>query len=191
MNKLSFEETEIEGLKIINPFYIEDERGAFVKCFEKDIYKENGLDISTIYEINSPISKKGAVRGLHFQTKNPQSKLLRCVYGKILDVVVDLRKNSKTFGQYHSEILSHENRKMLYIPKGFAHGFICLSDISMVSYLSESKYSPNSDGGIYWKDEELNINWHLDEIEVPIVSEKDKNLMSYRQFCDNIRYLDY
>lgn len=184
MQKFSVEFTEIDGLKIINPFSIEDERGNFIKYFERDIYSENGIEFN-IFESFETTSKKGTIRGLHFQTNNPQAKLVRVSYGKILDVAVDLRKDSETFGKYHSLILSQENKKSFYIPKGFAHGFICLSDIAIVSYMCDGKYSSETDGGIIWNDNELNIDWKLSNMEKIIVSDKDKKLQSFEQFCEN------
>lgn len=183
MNKFSFEVTKLEGLKVINPFFMEDERGNFIKFFEKDIFKKNGIEINA-YESFETTSKKGTVRGLHFQTENPQAKLVRVPYGKILDVAVDLRKYSKTFGKYHSEILSSDNKKIFFIPKGFAHGFICLSEVAIVSYICDDKYSGKTDSGILWRDKKLNIDWNLDMVNEVIVSKRDQKLQSFKEFCD-------
>lgn len=190
MQQFSFEETSIKDLKIINPFYADDERGIFLKYFEKDIFREQEINIEAAYEANESISKKGVIRGLHFQISNPQAKLLRVPYGKILDVVVDLRKNSKTFGKHHSELLSDENKKILYVPKGFAHGFICLSEIAIVSYLCDSKYSKGTDGGILWNDKDLKINWQIENVGELIISNKDRELQSFKEFCEKYKYLD-
>lgn len=185
MQQFSFEESEIRDFKIINPFYADDDRGVFLKFFEKDIFKEHGINMEIVYESSESISKKGVIRGLHFQTSDPQAKLVRVSYGKILDVVVDLRKDSKTFGKHHSEILSDVNKKIFYVPRGFAHGFICLSEVAIVSYLCDGKYCKSTDGGILWNDDDLNIDWHLDEVDKVIISEKDKNLQSFKKFCEN------
>lgn len=187
MQQFSFENTEIKGLKIINPFYVDDNRGVFLKHFESDIFKENGIEVETICEANESISKKGVIRGLHFQKENPQAKIMRVPYGEILDVVVDLREDSETFGKWHSEVLSSDNKKIFYVPRGFAHGFICLSDIAIVSYLCDSKYSPNTDGGIMWNDVDLKVDWKLEKVKNNIVvSEKDKKLLTYKEFKSQI-----
>lgn len=190
MQQFSSEDTEIQDLKIINTFYADDDRGIFLKYFERDVFKEYGINLETVYEANESVSKKGVIRGLHFQSSNPQAKILRVPYGKVLDIVVDLRKDSKTFGKNHSEILSDENKKIFFIPKGFAHGFICLSEIAIVSYLCDSKYSKRTDCGIIWNDKDLNIDWHLNMVEKIIVSEKDKNLQSFKEFCEKYKFLD-
>ena len=178
MQKFSCESTDIEGLKIINPFYLEDERGYFLKSFEKDVFKEFGLE-NEIYEDFESYSKKSVIRGLHFQLKHPQVKLVRCVMGHIFDVAVDLRKDSKTFGQWQGFDLSDKNTKSLYIPKGFAHGFLVLSDYAIVSYKCVGKFLSEYDSGIVWNDKDLNIAWNIKE---PIVSEKDCSLMRFIDF---------
>lgn len=185
MQKFSFEETGFKDLKVISPFYADDNRGIFLKYFEKDIFLEQGINIHNVYEANESVSKKGVIRGLHFQMNKPQAKLLRVPYGKILDIVVDLRKGSETFGKHYSIILSDYNKKVFYVPRGFAHGFVCLSDIAIVSYLCDEKYSPDTDGGILWSDKDLGIDWHLNEVDEIIVSEKDQKLQSFKEFCNN------
>jgi len=181
MNKFLFETTDIQDLMIINPFSADDERGSFVKAYEKDIFKENGIEFIP-YEYFESVSKKGVIRGLHFQTENPQAKLIRVSYGEIFDVAVDLRKNSKSFGMWHGVNISSENKKMFYIPKRFAHGFLALSDIAIVSYLCNDKYSKETDGGIVWNDKELKIDWHLNNVNKIIISEKDKKLQGFKEF---------
>lgn len=126
-------------------------------------------------------SSKGVIRGLHFQTSYSQAKLIRCARGSILDVAVDLRKDSLTFSKYYSTILSAENRKMMFIPKGFAHGCLSLEDNTTFYYLSDSKYYPEYDGGIAWNDDDLSVDWEFNTEKI-ILSEKDENLPSFKDF---------
>lgn len=184
VQNFTFEKTSLEGAFIIIPFYADDERGFFEKKFERRIFFEHGIDMN-ISETNTSRSKKGVIRGLHFQFTFPQAKLVGVDNGTIYDVIVDLRKDSKTFGQHEGFELSEDNRKLLYVPKGFAHGLITLSDTALVSYLCDGKYSREHDSGIFWNDESLNVDWRLDEIggiENVIVSEKDKNLQRFEDY---------
>lgn len=178
MTQFTCVEGTIEGLKIITPYYIEDERGYFLKNFEKNIYKQFEIDTS-ISEDFETLSYKNVIRGLHFQTIEPQSKLIRVISGSILDVAVDLRKNSKTFGKWKAIQLSEHNHKIFWIPKGFAHGFGVLSDYAIVSYKCIGRYLAEFDTGIRFDDNELSIKWNIDN---PIISIKDDNLMSLREF---------
>lgn len=182
MKNFSFEKTDIKDLIIINPFYVEDERGIFLKSFENNTFKDNGIEFTT-YEYFESTSKKGVLRGLHFQTKHPQAKLIRVPFGEILDVAVDLREESETFGKWYSIRLSNKNKKILYIPKGFAHGFLTLSEEAIVSYLCDGEYSKETDSGIVWNDKDLAINWQYEKIDEIIVSDRDKNLQSFKKFC--------
>jgi dTDP-4-dehydrorhamnose 3,5-epimerase len=184
ISKYEFIPTEIEGVVVISPFFASDERGFVKKTFERNIFLDNGIDFNPIEEMETT-SKKGVIRGLHFQTSNAQAKLVRCVKGEILDVAVDLRKDSPTFGKSFSVILSSENKKMLYIPRGFAHGCIILLDDTTFYYLSDNKYCPEYDSGIVWDDKDLAINWQLDNIDKIILSEKDRNLKTFQQFKEN------
>lgn len=168
----------IRGAKLISPFYIQDERGYFLKNYEKDIFDQWGLQ-ADIYESFESSSKCGVIRGLHFQTQKPQSKIVRVIRGTIKDVIVDLRKNSATFGKYIDVILSDENHLSLWIPKGFAHGFEVLSEEAITSYMCIGKYLESYDSGIKWDDKELNIQW---ETNHPIVSPRDSQLMSFKEF---------
>ena len=169
---------EIPDVKLITPFFVDDERGFFLKSFEKDIFAEMGLEVS-IYEDFETFSKKGVIRGLHFQTKEPQIKMVRAIKGEIHDVVVDIRKDSKTFGKCVEVILSEQNHEILWVPKGFAHGFEVLSETAIVSYKCVGKYLQEFDTGICWNDEEININWYT---QAPIVSQKDRQLMTLVSF---------
>lgn len=181
MQQFSFEKTPIEDLFIINPFYVEDERGYFLKSFEKEIFRKNGME-TDIFEDFESYSKKGVIRGLHFQTEKPQAKLVRVLVGEIFDVAVDLRKDAETFGKWHAEILSDMNRRAFFIPKGFAHGFLALSESALVSYKCEGAFSIETDTGIVWDDNDLNIDWPLDNIDKIIISEKDNNLQKFKEY---------
>lgn len=176
--KFEIADLSLEGVKKITPFYMEDNRGSFLKSIEKDVFKEWGLDVD-IYEDFESYSKKGVIRGMHFQTRNPQIKIVRAIRGIIRDVVVDLRADSPTFGKYIDVILSDQNHSSLWVPAGFAHGFEVLSEDAIMSYKCIGKYLKGYDTGIRWNDEELNIQW---ETKNPIVSEKDANLMSFAKF---------
>ena len=178
----SFIDTLFEGVHLITPFYREDSRGTFLKSFEKDIYYQRGGVISSIQEDFESYSEKNVVRGLHFQTRNPQIKIVRVIFGKVLDVIVDLRRNSPTLGQHFSILLSSENHYSLWIPAGFAHGFRVLSeDGALMSYKCIGKYEPGFDTGIIWNDRDLNIRWGIED---PILSDRDKALPTYEKFIE-------
>lgn len=185
MKRFFFENTKIEGLMKVNPFYVEDERGYFLKNYEKEIFMENGIygDIDEQFE---SLSKKGVIRGLHFQSKYPQDKLVRAIKGKIFDVAVDLRKDSKTFGQWEGFWLSEDNKNMLLVPKGCAHGFLAVSDEALVSYTCIGKFLSEFDTGIIWNDKDLKISWPLDLIENLIISERDKSFTGMNKFIDEV-----
>ena len=181
MEKLKITKPDIEGLYIIEPAVFGDERGYFTETYNKRDLKEIGLDVEFVQD-NQSMSKKGVLRGLHFQKKYPQSKLVRVVKGEVFDVAVDLRKDSKTFGKYESVILSEENQKQFLIPKGFAHGFLVLSDEAKFVYKCDDFYHPEDEGGIIYNDPDININWpFLDNIEL---SEKDKKHSSFKEIYD-------
>ena len=171
--------TFIEGLVVIQPRVFEDERGYFMESYKESFIKENFPDINFIQD-NESKSTYGVLRGLHFQ-KPPfeQTKLVRVIDGKVLDVAVDLRKGSPTYGKWESIILSGENKKQFFIPKGFAHGFIVLSDEAIFSYKVDNIYAPDSDSGIKYDDPTLNINWMVSNEQLTI-SDKDSNLGSFK-----------
>jgi len=182
ISKYEFIPTEIEGVFVIKPFFASDERGFVKKTFEKNIFSDNNIDFNPIEEMETT-SKKGVIRGLHFQTSNSQAKLVRCVKGKIFDVAIDLRKDSPTFGKNFSVILSSENKKMLYIPRGFAHGCMILLDDTTFYYLSDNKYCPEYESGIVWNDPDINIKWPIELVNNQIIlSEKDAKLKSFDEF---------
>lgn len=170
-NNMLFTETKIKGVFIIEPQLIGDSRGYFMETYNKKIFEENGLTYNFVQD-NQSKSRKGVLRGLHFQKKYPQAKLVRVLEGEVFDVAVDLRKNSPTYGKYISVILSATNKKMLMIPRGFAHGFLVLSDIAVFSYKCDDFYHPEDEGGIIWDDKDLNIEWPLADV---VLSEKDKH----------------
>ncbi len=174
----AIKDLEIKDVKLISPFYVEDNRGFFLKNFEKGVFTSWGLE-AEVFETFESYSHYGVIRGLHFQTKNPQIKMVRAIKGRVHDVVVDLRKDSSTFGKYVSVELSEKNHQIIWIPKGFAHGFEVLSEDAILSYKCIGKYLDGYDTGINWADEQLAIPW---EIKNPIVSERDRNLMTLSQF---------
>lgn len=169
--------TEINGVKDIFPNIYYDDRGKFFESFNAEI------DFNII-QCNESQSYKNVLRGLHFQKyPHTQSKLIKVTYGKIFDVAVDIRKNSKTFGKYISRILTNEYNNMLLIPKGFAHGFLVLSDFAIVNYFCDKKYNKNSESGIIWNDKDINIKWPI--TEEPIISNKDSKLQTLQQYIIN------
>ena len=170
--------TSFEGLIIIEPTIFTDTRGYFFESHNEVALANVGLEYNFIQD-NQSYSKKNVIRGLHFQSQPyPQSKLVRAIQGDILDVVVDIRNGSKTFGQYFSIELSGENQKQLLVPPGFAHGFSVLSDNAIVSYKVDNIYNKESEVGIKFDDKTLNINWQVD-LQNCIVSEKDRFLNSF------------
>lgn len=181
-----FEETFINGLTVIQPFVYEDDRGTLKKTFEKKIFKENGIDLAAMEEIETT-SKEGVLRGLHLQTSYSQAKLVRVARGAIYDVAVDLRKGSETFGKWFGIRLSAENRKMLYIQEGFAHGCLILKENTTFYYLCSKSYYPGFDSGIAWNDPKLKIDWPVDEVRQVILSEKDKHLGTFDDFVKQYR----
>ncbi len=168
---MNFINTKLEGVKIIEPTVFDDSRGHFFEFYHKEKFADNDIHDNFI-QSNHSYSKKNTLRGLHFQDPKAQGKLVRCTSGEILDVAVDIRKDSKNFGCWISQILSSENFLQIYIPSGFAHGFLVLSDFAQVSYQCTELYYPKFDKGIIWNDPYLNIDWGIDS---PILSKKDSN----------------
>ena len=161
-----FQKTSIEGVYVITPKDYGDKRGYFFESYNKKDFLNAGINIDFVQD-NESKSHRGVLRGLHFQKKYPQSKLVRVVKGEVFDVAVDLRKDSKTFGKYESVIISEENQKQFLIPKGFAHGFLVLSDEAKFVYKCDDFYHPEDEGGIIYNDPDININWpFLDNIEL-------------------------
>ncbi len=168
---------------MITPFYAEDERGYFLKSYEQDVFERMGIDHS-IFEEFETFSRRFVVRGIHFQIEHPQAKYVRTITGAIFDAAVDLRAESETFGKWHGEILSAENRKGFLIPAGFAHGFQVLSESALVSYKCKGQFSPSTDTGIRWNDQVLAIDWPYPS--EAITSAKDAALMSFDTFLERV-----
>lgn len=176
MGKFTKHETGIEGLVVIEPSVFGDARGYFMETYNYNDFKELGI-ANVFVQDNQSCSNKGVLRGLHFQKEFPQSKLVRVVSGIVYDVAVDLRKGSPTFGKYYGVVLSAQNKKQFFIPRGFAHGFVVLSDIAEFAYKCDDFYHPNDEGGLIWNDPEIGIDWPLEEaggLENLIFSEKDQ-----------------
>ena len=178
---MKFVNTPIEGLVIIEPTVFEDDRGYFSESYNKKKFEKAIGKISFVQD-NESKSSKGVLRGLHFQ-KPPyaQAKLVRCIEGKVLDVAVDIRDGSETYGQYVSVELTGENKKQVFIPRGFAHGFLVLSESAIFAYKVDNSYAPTHDAGIRWDDSLLNIQWGVSESDV-LVSEKDAKLPFFLEF---------
>lgn len=154
----------IEGLCVITPAVHGDNRGYFMETYSQRDMEEAGFNINFVQD-NQSMSTKGVLRGLHFQKQYPQTKLVRVIKGSVFDVAVDLRENSSTYGKWHGEILSDENKKQFLIPRGFAHGFLVLSDIAEFCYKCDDFYHPNDEGGMAWNDPEIDIVWPMLEGE--------------------------
>ena len=172
MGKITVTPCDIEGLYVIEPTVFKDERGYFVETYNQNDMKEAGLDMVFVQD-NQSMSTRGVLRGLHFQKQFPQGKLVRVVRGKVFDVAVDLRSDSKTYGKWFGVELSAENMKQFYIPEGFAHGFLVLSDEAEFCYKCTDFYHPN-EGGLAWNDPEIGVGWPLEEGVDLIISEKDQ-----------------
>ncbi|WP_373687547.1 dTDP-4-dehydrorhamnose 3,5-epimerase [Clostridium estertheticum] len=166
-------ETKIDGVYIIEPKVFGDNRGYFMETYNKNDFFEAGLTMEFVQD-NESKSKKGVLRGLHFQTKHTQGKLVRVTKGQVFDVAVDLRKGSSTFGKWEGVILTDENKKQFYVPEGFAHGFLVLSDEAVFNYKCTDYYAPKYDSGVLWNDEDIAIEWPLDGIDEILLSDKDK-----------------
>lgn len=173
MGKFKFNETQIEGVYIIETGVFGDNRGYFMETYNYNDFKEAGLHMNFVQD-NQSKSKKGVLRGLHFQKEHAQGKLVRVIKGEVFDVAVDLRKNSKTYGEWVGVILSEENKKQFYVPEGFAHGFLVLSDEAEFCYKCTDFYHPESEGGIMWNDPDIDIKWPTEKIENIILSDKDQ-----------------
>ena len=184
---MKFIKTEIPDVYIIEPSVFCDHRGYFLESFNLDKFEENVYSIKFIQD-NESKSAKGVLRGLHFQ--NPpynQAKLVRCIEGRVMDVAVDVRKGSPTYGKHISVELSGENKRQLFVPKGFAHGFAVLSDTATFAYKVDNTYAPESDAGIRYDDKELGIEWGLKKEDVQL-SEKDENLTLFKDLDSPFKF---
>lgn len=172
MAKFEFIKNDIEGLVVIKPTVFGDDRGFFMETFQKEEFAAAGIDREFVQDNHSK-SSKGVLRGLHFQTENTQGKLVRVIKGEVYDVAVDCRPSSETFGKWFGVTLSRENKMQFYVPEGFAHGFLVLSDEAEFVYKCTDLYNPSAEGGIPYDDEDIGIIWP--EIDCPVkLSEKDK-----------------
>ena len=172
-------ETKIKGLLIINPNIFGDARGYFFESYNEETFKKNGITAKFIQD-NQSLSGTGVLRGLHFQAPPfDQGKLVRVITGAVLDVAVDIRKNSPTYGEHVTIELTAENKTMFYIPPGFAHGFLTLKDDTIFSYKCTNLYNKNSEGTVLWNDTDLNINWNVKD---PLLSEKDLAGTIFKEF---------
>lgn len=176
----TFTETSIEGVVVVDVKSYGDERGYFMETYKRSDFVAGGI-ASEFVQDNQSSSAKGVLRGLHFQINHPQSKLVRVVSGEVFDVAVDLRKGSPTYGKWEGVVLSAENRRQFFIPRGFAHGFLVLSDTAEFCYKCDDVYHPNDEGGLMWNDPAVGIEWPAlqgDEVFDPakiVLSEKDKH----------------
>ncbi|MBS1893455.1 MAG: dTDP-4-dehydrorhamnose 3,5-epimerase [Actinobacteria bacterium] len=175
-------ETKLDGVVLVEPQVHGDERGFFVETFSKDAWAELGVGAEFVQH-NHSRSSKGTLRGLHFQTSPGQAKLLRCARGAILDVAVDLRKGSSTFGQWEGHVLDDEKHHQLFVPIGFAHGFVVLSDVADVAYLVSSVYDPATEAGIAWDDPDVGVDWQVAE---PLLSGRDQTAPRLAEIAEQL-----
>lgn len=180
MADIHFESLKLKGAFVIDQIFNRDNRGGSIKCFEKQLYARRGIAFE-LSETFVSVSQKNVIRGLHFQSRHPQAKLVSVLQGRVYDVIVDLRRESATFKQWVSVELSSENHKALYIPRGFAHGFAALEDDTIMLYQIDGEYDKESDTGIRFDDPDLGIKWLFDASEA-ICSERDLGLMSLKEY---------
>ena len=185
VGKFNFIDTGIEGMFVVEPTVFEDNRGYFMETYQENDFKEAGYDLTFVQD-NQSKSSKGVLRGLHLQLNYPQGKLVRVIKGEVFDVGVDLRSDSPTYGKWYGEILSEDNKKQLYIPPKFAHGFLVLSDEAEFLYKCTEFYHGEDESGIMWNDEDIAIDWPLDGIDEIILSDKDKEWKTLKE--SNIKY---
>ena len=176
------EDSKISGIKIIIPKIFMDDRGYFFESFNSEDFENLGLPTKFVQD-NQAYSKKWTIRGLHYQLKYPQGKLVRVIQGEVFDVAVDIRRGSPTFGKFEGVNLSDKNNKIMYIPEGFAHGYVVLSETAIFQYKCTEIYHPEDEYGLLWNDMELNIQW---PVKNPILSEKDKSLPILQLINENI-----
>lgn len=176
---MTYSKTEIEGVFIIEPQVFKDQRGYFFEAWKKSEFEENVGKVEFVQD-NESRSSYGVLRGLHYQKGEfSQAKLVRVIKGRVLDVAVDIRKSSPTFGKYVAVELSEENKRQFFIPRGFAHGFLVLSDDAIFTYKVDNVYAPQAEASIRWNDEDINIEWPIDPQDV-VTSAKDLNALSLR-----------
>ncbi len=172
---------DIEGLKVVEPTVFGDARGYFMETYNYNDFKEAGIDVEFVQD-NQSSSHKGVLRGLHFQINFPQDKLVRVVNGEVFDVAVDLREGSKTYGKWFGVVLSAENKKQFFIPKGFAHGFLVLSEHAEFVYKCSDFYHPNDEGGLIWNDPDIGVEWPIPDGMELSFSDKDTKWGSFKEY---------
>ena len=184
MGKIKVTPCDIKGLYVIEPTVFKDERGYFMETYNQNDFHEAGLDMVFVQD-NQSMSVKGVLRGLHYQKQYPQGKLVRAVRGTVFDVAVDLRTGSETYGKWFGVVLSAENKKQFYIPEGFAHGFLVLSDEAEFAYKCTDFYHPGDEGGMAWNDPEIGVKWGVDK---PILSGKDEKNPFLKEIEDKLDF---
>jgi dTDP-4-dehydrorhamnose 3,5-epimerase len=175
---MKINKTPIDGILVIEPDVFKDERGFFLETFHAQKYKDLGIEKNFVQD-NLSFSSKGILRGLHFQHRNPQAKMVQVLLGEVFDVAVDIRRNSPTFGKWFGMMLSQENLCQMYIPEGFAHGYCVVSKTALFAYKCSDFYSPADEGGLFWSDPEIGIEWPVSN---PILSKKDSKLPCLSEF---------
>jgi dTDP-4-dehydrorhamnose 3,5-epimerase len=180
MAKFTFNETSLNGVYIIEPTVFGDERGYFMETYHAQEFRKAGLDFNFVQD-NQSKSLRGVLRGLHFQHTQPQGKLVRVIKGEVFDVAVDLRKDSPTYGKWEGVILSEENKKQFYVPEGFAHGFLVLSDEAEFTYKCTNFYQADDEGGLLWDDPDIAIDWPLDLVDEVLLSDKDQGWKTLKE----------
>ena len=196
MTKFTKTATSIDGVYVIEPTVFGDERGYFMETYSKADFEEIGLNYDFVQD-NQSRSKKGVLRGLHFQKENTQAKLVRCIRGAVFDVAVDLRPGSKTYGKWEGVVLTEENKKQFMIPRGFAHGFLVLSDVAEFAYKCDDVYNHEAEGGLRWNDETVAIKWPFEELgadfkmEDLLTSEKDGNWPTLEELKQTELFKEY
>ncbi len=172
MSNFNFIKTDIKDVIIVEPRVFGDSRGYFMETYQKQAFAEGGINADFVQD-NQSKSRRGVLRGLHFQKTYPQAKLVRVIKGEVFDVAVDLRNGSETYGKWVGVLLSEENKRQLFVPRGFAHGFLVLSEEAEFVYKCDDYYHPEDEGGIIWNDPSINVAWPIDEDMQLLLSEKD------------------
>ena len=189
IQKWDFQELDLKGAYLIKPFFASDERGGLIKDYNIDVFKEHGIN-HKLKEVFYTLSKRGVIRATHFQLIKQQAKLVRCVSGHVYDVIVDLRPESPTYGQWRGFHLTGDNMNSLYVPEYFGHGYLVIED-SIVSYKAGEVFYGEGDSGIMYNDPDIGIEWPFELIggkENLIISEKDKKLMSFEDYIENVKF---
>ena len=177
---IKFTKTDLPGVLVIEPVVFEDSRGFFMETFHQKKYAEVGIDHAFIQD-NYSHSTRGTLRGLHYQLKHPQAKLVYVITGEIYDVAVDIRRGSPGFGKWVGQYLSGNNKRQIFVPEGFAHGFCVISETADVLYKTTDLYNPDDEYGVLWSDSTIGIDW---PVEVPIVSDKDKQFPGLKEVTE-------